>query len=384
MKKTNIAIILSGGIGKRFNGSLPKQNYEINNKSILELSLLKFLKKDFHKIIIVSHKKIIGKTKRNHENTKIKVVLGGKSRQDSVKQGLIEAKKYQPDNVLIHDSVRPFFSNNLLEKLVFQLNNNDCVFPILKINDSIRFIDKKNYKNVDRENVFSIQTPQGFNFKKIFNIYKKIEKNYTDDSIIAFENGIKISTIEGERDNFKITTREDYEYAKERFKKKEMPIRIGQGFDVHNFTVGNNLIILGVKIPFNKSLEGHSDADVGFHCIVDSILGAIGKGDIGDHFPPSDQKWKNKPSKFFMDFSKNLLEKEKFKINNIDVTLICEKPNFSKYKHKMRKSISDTLNLEIDKINVKATTTEKLGFVGRQEGIACQSVVSISKIDEIE
>ncbi len=382
MKKKNIAIILSGGIGKRFNGKLPKQNYKINNKSILELSLLKFLKKDFHKIIIVSHKTIIIKTKKKYENVKIKVVLGGKSRQDSVKKGLIEAKKYQPDNVIIHDSVRPFFSNYLLDKLIYKLNNNNCVFPILKINDSIRFIDKKNYKNINRENVFSIQTPQGFNFKKIYNTYQKIKKNYTDDSIIAFENGIKISTIDGERDNFKITTKEDYEYAKQRFNNKEMSIRIGQGFDVHNFTAGKYIIILGVKIPFNKSLEGHSDADVGFHCIVDSILGAIGKGDIGDHFPPSDPKWKNKPSKYFMDFSKNLLIKEKFKINNIDVTLICEKPNFTQYKNKMRKSISDTLDLEIDKINVKATTTEKLGFVGREEGIACQSVVSISKIDE--
>ena len=176
MKKTNIAIILSGGIGKRFNGSLPKQNYEINNKSILELSLLKFLKKDFHKIIIVSHKKIIGKTKRNHEHTKIKVVLGGKSRQDSVKQGLIEAKKYQPDNVLIHDSVRPFFSNNLLEKLVFQLNNNDCVFPILKINDSIRFIDKKITKMLIEKMFFQFKLLKALILKKYLTFIRRLKK----------------------------------------------------------------------------------------------------------------------------------------------------------------------------------------------------------------
>ena len=159
--------------------------------------------------------------------------------------------------------------------------------------------------------------------------------------------------------------------------------RVGSGFDVHNLVPGNFLIIFGIKIPFNKRLEGHSDADVGFHSIVDSILGALGKGDIGDHFPPSQNKWKNKESSYFLKHSYKILKKEGWIINNLDLTLICEKPKITVYKNKMIESIKDILSIEKEKINIKATTTEKLGFIGRNEGIACQSIISISK-DNVE
>ena len=283
-----------------------------------------------------------------------------------------------PENVVIHDCVRPFFSNNLLERICHYLKKNDSVIPVLNINDSLRFKDENNYTDINRANHYLIQTPQGFNFKKIYAAYKKTTDLHSDDSIIAFNDNIKIYTINGERDNFKITTIEDYEYCKKRLMNNSI-IKVGSGFDVHNLIPGTHLIIFGIKIPFNKKLEGHSDADVGFHSIVDSILGALGKGDIGDHFPPSESKWKNKDSSFFLRYSNDLLEKEGWIINNLDVTLICEKPKMTIYKEKMRESIKNILLIKKEKINIKATTTEKLGFIGRNEGIACQSIISISK-----
>ena len=312
MKKKNIAIILSGGTGKRFNGVKPKQFYKIGDKTILEHCLINILEEDFYKIVIVSHQSVINLTKSNFKNKKIVVIKGGKNRQDSVKNALLGIKKFRPDNVIIHDSVRPFYSNKLLRTILKKINTSDSVIPIIKIHDSLRYLNKKEYKNVERDNIFAIQTPQGFNYRKIFNAYKNLDKIYTDDSMIAFENNIKITTIDGERDNIKITTKSDYDYVKTKIMKKTLNIRIGQGFDVHNLIPGKNLILCGIKIPYSKKLEGHSDADVGFHCIVDSILGAIGKVHIGEHFPPSEAKWKEKPSIFFMNYPSHLLKKKKF------------------------------------------------------------------------
>jgi len=384
MKKKNIAIILSGGVGKRFKKKIPKQLYKLNNKTIIEITLEKFVQTGFfEKIIIVSNKKIINETKKISGGKKIQIISGGKTRQESVLKGLKEAKRYNPKNVIIHDVVRPFFSKKLLDKILKKLSTKDCVIPIQKISDSVRYFKNNSYIDVNRENLNLIQTPQGFNFQKIFNAYKKLKKNHTDDSIIAYNNGIKISVIDGERMNFKITDKKDYELAKQIWKEnKHMDIvKIGHGFDVHALKPEKDLIILGIKIPFSKGLEGHSDADVGIHALVDAILGALGMGDIGEHFPPSDVKWKNKSSKYFLEYTKDLLLKKKYKINNIDITLICEKPKLTKYKKNMKKSIAKILNIHSEKINVKATTTEKLGFLGREEGIACQSSVCITKND---
>ena len=384
MKKKNIAIILSGGVGKRFKENIPKQLYKLNNKTIIEITLEKFVQTGFfEKIIIVSNKKIINETKKISGEKRLQIIAGGKTRQESVLKGLKEAKHCNPNNVIIHDVVRPFFSKKLLDKILKKLSTKDCVIPIQKVSDSVRYFKNNSYIDVNRENLNLIQTPQGFNFLKIFNAYKKLKKNHTDDSIIAYNNGIKISVIDGERMNFKITDKNDYELAKQLWKENKYMdiVKIGHGFDVHALKPEKDLIILGIKIPFSKGLEGHSDADVGFHALVDAILGALGMGDIGEHFPPSDIKWKNKPSKYFLEYTKDLLLKKNYKINNIDITLICEKPKLTKYKKNMKKSIAKILNIHSEKINVKATTTEKLGFLGREEGIACQSSVCITKND---
>ncbi len=385
MQKNNLAIILSGGKGKRFDSSKAKQLFKINNKTIIENSVQKFLdSRLFNKIILVSHKELISSTKSLFKDKKIKIISGGKTRQESVFIGLKEAKKNDPKYVFIHDSVRPFFSLDLLKTIMNNLKNNYGVIPSINVHDSVRYFKSKYYKDVPRENLKLIQTPQGFYFDLIYEAHKKVRKSiYTDDSLILYEFKNKIKIIKGEKLNFKITTKEDFEIGKLLAKGiiDMSQIRVGTGFDVHKFKSGKFLKLFGVEIPFNKSLEGHSDADVGFHSIVDSILGALCLGDIGNHFPPTDNKWKNKSSLFFMKYAKNLLIREKFKINNLDITIICERPKVSKYQNKFIKSVAEALNINFKIVNIKGTTTEKLGFLGREEGIACQVSVTLSKDD---
>ena len=199
--------------------------------------------------------------------------------------------------------------------------------------------------------------------------------------MLVFNNEKNVLLIPGEILNFKITEKNDLNKSIKLLEgvMNNVNVRTGIGFDVHKFKKGKSLLLFGIKIPFNKSLVGHSDADVGFHSIVDAILGSIGKGDIGEHFPPTEKKWKNKNSLFFLDYANDLLQRESFTINNLDITLICERPKIINYKKKMKNKISSILKIDSNLINKKGTTTEKLGFLGREEGIACQSIVTVSK-----
>ncbi len=381
-----IALIVSGGEGKRFDRKLPKQFFKINNKSILEQCVKKFADSNlFYKVVIVCNKDFINESRKVLNKYKLSYVKGGNSRQESVYNGLKSIKKYYPSKVLIHDAVRPFFSKNLLYEIVKKLEKHDSVIPILKVVDSIRSFEKENYKNLNRENIKLIQTPQAFDFKKIYDSHKKFRNEInTDDSLLFYKNGNKIKTITGEIMNIKVTEKKGFEEFKKMYEnnKEYSNIRIGNGFDVHKFKKGKNLKLLGVNLPFHKSLVGHSDADVGIHALVDAILGAISEGDIGEHFPPTEKKWKNKNSEFFLDYTKNLMKKNGFLVNNIDITVICEEPKISKYKQKMKKKLAKILEMRKEHLNIKGTTTEKLGFLGRKEGIACQVTVSVCKINE--
>ena len=380
-----IALIVSGGEGKRFDKKLPKQFFRINGESILEQCVKKFADSNlFDKIFVVCNKDFINESKKILNKYRIFYVKGGNSRQESVYNGLKSIKKYSPNKVIIHDAVRPFFSKSLLYEIIKKLKRNESVVPTLKIFDSVRLFEKKKYKNVSRENIKIIQTPQAFDFKKIYDAHKRFKnETYTDDSLLFYKNGNKIKTILGEIMNVKVTEKKGFKELEKIYedKKQDICLRIGNGFDVHKFKKGNALKLLGINLPFNKSLMGHSDADVGIHAIVDAILGAISKGDIGEHFPPTEKKWKNKNSEFFLEYTRNLMKKSGFLVNNIDITVICEKPKISKYKQKMKQKIAKILEIKKDSVNIKGTTTEKLGFLGREEGIACQVTVSVFKIN---
>lgn len=384
MSKKVSVIILSAGEGKRFSKEISKQFYKIEKETILEINLRKFINnKSVENIIIVTSKKLEQKTKK-YSSDKISVVIGGKTRQESVKNGLIQSKKFKSKIVLIHDSARPFFNKNLISNLIANTSESQGCIPCININDSLKKINNNYIKNMSRKNIFQVQTPQSFPLEKILSGHLITKNNkHKDDSSIASEINLPIKVIPGLKKNIKVTDKNDIDFINMIYKsEKKKRISVGMGFDVHEFESGNFVIICGVKIPYTKKLKGHSDADVGHHTLVDAILGSISEGDIGEHFPPSDEKWKDAPSSLFVEFTRKLLLKKKAVIQNIDLTFICEEPKILKHKLEIKKNIAQLLKIDTKNINVKATTTEKLGFLGRKEGIAAQAVVT-TEITEI-
>ena len=366
----NYFIILGAGSGKRFNIHKPKQYYNYKNKKIFEHSIEKALNsKLFKKIILVSDnpKKIPSKYIKN-----ILIIKGGKERSDSSLLALKKIKKYKPTNVLIHDAARPDFSLKLLKNLINNLKKNDAVIPVIQSKDSIKYKIKKTLFNLDGNKIFLTQTPQAFNYKKVYELANKQIDNVTDEAALFIENNLKIKFIKGENQNSKITFLDDVK------KKKNL---VGIGFDIHRLIKGKNLYLGGIKIPFHSGLRGHSDGDVILHAIIDSLLGALGQKDIGTYFPSNGNKFKNIRSAKMLKPIINKLYKHNYFIDNIDINLICEKPKVSKYRDKIIKSLSSLLDLNLKLINLKGKTVEKLGLIGKEKAIACEVITSITKYD---
>ena len=379
-----VALILAAGRGFRFGRSTPKQYLKLNGQSILARSIR----------IISSHPRIKSIRVVIHPDDKmlyeettadfnlLKPIFGGAERQDSVRLGLESFKEFKPKFVLIHDAVRPFISEQIINDILFSLERKTkAVIPGLMIKDSIKRVHNKIVtSSVDRTNLWQAQTPQGFNFQTIIKAHEAAKGlKFTDDAAIAELSGIKVEVIEGSHENFKITTSQDLERGKQllNYKGGNNILRVGIGSDVHRFKKGTAIVLCGIKIPFNKSLEGHSDADVAMHAITDAILGAVGAGDIGVHFPPSEPKWKNSSSEVFLHHAANKVQHHRGQIINIDLTIICEKPKINEYRSQMQKNIARILKISSKKVNIKATTTEQLGFLGREEGIAAQAIAGV-------
>lgn len=382
MSKKVSVIILCAGVSKRFKNNVPKQLYKINQKSLLQINLEIFTKNNsINDIVVVSSKKYLKKTNEISNKFSSKIVIGGKTRQQSVYNGLKALKKRSPNFVLIHDCARPFVTQNLIDELIKNTTTKNASIPAIKIVDSVKKITEEKSKVIDRENLFSIQTPQCFPFEIIYNAHKNTKSiSFTDDSSLVEKLNFPVKIVEGSRKNIKITSNRDIPFAKMIYNSLQtgnFVNKVGLGFDVHKFEKGDKVTLCGIDIPFDKKLIGHSDADVCFHSIVDAILGSLSLGDIGDHFPPNEKKWKNANSKIFMDFAKIKLAENNAEIQNLDLTIICEQPKIGKYKQQMREQVSSILDLSVDLVNVKATTSEKLGFTGREEGIAAQSIVLI-------
>jgi 2-C-methyl-D-erythritol 4-phosphate cytidylyltransferase/2-C-methyl-D-erythritol 2,4-cyclodiphosphate synthase len=360
----NLALIVAGGSGSRFGGQIPKQYQLLQGKQVLAHTVQAFTNHpDISGVMVV-----ISPEHEQYYNLDVPFCHGGKERQDSVRLGLIALEKLKPENVLIHDAARPFVSHQVISNVLAGLKNHEAVIPVISAKDSVRLDGTA----VDRNKLQIVQTPQGFNFKKILHAHQHNSSHWvklTDDAQVAEVSGMNLFFVEGDEMNRKITTQQD-------LGANSSP-RIGMGFDVHQFEAGDGVIICGVKIAHDKKLKGHSDADVGLHAITDAILGAIGAGDIGDHFPPSDTRWKNADSAQFLKHAASLVNGE---INNIDVTIICEEPKITPHKKAMKERIAEILNISADRVSVKATTTEGLGFTGRREGIAAQAVASINVI----
>lgn len=373
-----IAIIVAGGSSSRFNSKKPKQYELLDGLTVLEKTISQFLKSSFViDVIVVIRPEDVALYKQATDKLKILThCFGGETRSDSVLQGLITAKKYNPDYVLIHDACRPFVSPQLIDKLIEELIAGEtAVCPVIQVTETVKRVINGQAESVNRENLFLVQTPQCFLYNEIYraSLAKNSTIEYTDETSLFESIGELVKYVHGERENIKITRRED---LVEKFE-----ILTGSGFDAHRFTseeYSDGFITLGgIKIPHTRKIIAHSDGDVLIHALVDALLGAIGAGDIGEHFPPSDNQWKNADSMLFLKFTLDLLNKKNASINNIDLTVICEKPRLSDYKNSIKNNIATATGLKEERINVKATTTEKMGFTGRGEGIAVMAMATI-------
>ncbi|MDB5472851.1 MAG: bifunctional 2-C-methyl-D-erythritol 4-phosphate cytidylyltransferase/2-C-methyl-D-erythritol [Devosia sp.] len=310
-------------------------------------------------------------------------VFGGPTRQASVLEGLKALAPSRPDLVLIQDAARPFAAPQIIANVLAALEQFDGALPALPVTDTIkRTLDGQQIAATeDRTQLAAAQTPQGFRFGQIFSAHMRastIRRQFTDDAEIAEWAGLRVALVPGDRDNIKITHADDFARA-ERIMHgdRRMETRVGTGFDVHPFEPGNAVWLGGVEIPHSARLKGHSDADVALHALTDAILGAIGEGDIGVHFPPSDMRWKGAASSVFLKHAGALVAQAGGRIVNLDVTIVCEAPRIAQHVPAMREAIAGTLGIAATRIAIKATTSEQLGFTGREEGIVAMASASI-------
>ena len=366
----NYFVILAAGKSKRFNKKIPKQFFNYRNKEIIDHSIEKSLNsKLFKKILIVSNN--LKHLKKKKYPKSISIIKGGKERSDSSLKALKYLKRYKPKNVFIHDAARPNFSIKLLKNIAKNLKNNKAVVPIINSKDTIKYKTQNRIFNLNRNNLLLTQTPQAFRFKNLYEIAKDQKSKVTDEATLFINNDFKIKFIPGEKANNKITYIDDIKTPKTFY---------GIGFDIHKLVKNKKLYLGGVKIPFHSGLEGHSDGDVILHAIIDSILGAIRKKDIGTYFPNTKQFKNIRSPKMLKPIMINL-NKSNFFINNLDINLICQKPRVSKYRDKIIKSVSKLTGINENQINLKGKTVEKLGLIGKEKAIACETIISITKYD---
>jgi 2-C-methyl-D-erythritol 4-phosphate cytidylyltransferase/2-C-methyl-D-erythritol 2,4-cyclodiphosphate synthase len=375
------ALIVAGGSGSRLGDGLPKQYRPVAGVPMLRRSIETFLACP----PITSVQVVIGADHlAAYDQATAGLLLpdaeiGGDTRQESVRTGLEALSDDPPDFILIHDAARPLVSTMLIEAVAAALRNGaQAVLPLLPIPDSLRRMqDGHVASSLPREGVCRAQTPQGFAFAAIRHAHERFAgSNATDDISLAERAGLAIAPVAGEEINFKITTAQDFDMA-ERLLAGGTETRTGLGFDVHRFVAGDHLWLCGVRIPHTHALEGHSDADAGLHALTDAILGALAAGDIGQHFPPSDERWRGAPSHRFLEHAVELVRAAGGAIVHCDVTVICERPELAPYRDTMRACIADILHTNVSRVSVKATTSEGLGFTGRGEGLAAQAVATI-------
>jgi len=366
---SNCFILLAAGKGKRFKSNTLKQFSYYKNKPLFMHSIEKAIKSNlFKEIVLVTNNKI------NLKNKKIRIIKGGKERYQSSLKALEYIKNKKFKYVFIHDAARPNFSINLLKNLKKKLNKNKAVVPYINTDHSTKYAKKNKVVNLKREKVLLTQTPQCFDFKTLYSLSINNKTLVTDEATLFLNNNKKIKFIKGEEANIKITKKTDLHTT-------PMKTFFGIGFDIHKLIKNKKLYLGGIKIPYHSGLKGHSDGDVILHSIIDALLGALRKKDIGSLYPSSKNKFKNIRSSKMLVPVISILKDNNCYINNLDINLICEKPKVSKYRNKILNSLSKLLNIDNDIINLKGKTVEKLGLIGKENAIACESIVSINKYE---
>jgi len=376
---SNFFIILAAGINKRLNSRIPKPYIKVNNKELIQYSIdTANSVRNINKIVIVyndKHKKFL----KNKNFNKCLKVIGGKSRAESVFNALKIIKKYKCQNVLIHDAARPHVSTQLINNVLSTLKKNKTAIPVLKIKDTIKIKKKNKINNINRDLLYSTQTPQGFNYDYIYKLNSNFfDEKITDDSSLFINNNKKIKFINGDENNNKITTTTDVKMLNN---KKQKKIKYGIGFDIHRLVPKRKLYLGGIKIPFELGTLGHSDGDPVLHAITDSVLGACQMGDIGEKFSDKNKKFKNIKSTIILSKIINDINSKNYSINNIDINIITQKPKIKKYKYKMINKIAKICRISSSQINIKGKTTEKLGIIGKEKAIACEVITSVIKND---
>jgi 2-C-methyl-D-erythritol 4-phosphate cytidylyltransferase / 2-C-methyl-D-erythritol 2,4-cyclodiphosphate synthase len=376
------ALIVAAGAGERFGGSLPKQYQDLGGETILRRSVLAFLGHPHIDGIQV----VINQAHRDLYDKSVvglslgEPVIGGSTRQDSVRLGLEALEKAgKPRLVMIHDAARPLIDAATITAVRKALDKNRGAIAAKPLVDTLkRGNDTQIEATIDRTNLWQAHTPQAFHFDDILAAHRSaIGQQLTDDAAVAEKAGLNVVLIPSNPDNMKITNPDDLDRAARLLGHHFSDIRTGMGFDVHRLVPGDAITICGVTIPHNRTLEGHSDADVGLHALVDALLGAMGAGDIGVHFPPSDTKWKGKDSAHFVRHAVSMISERGGIISHVDVTLLCEQPRIGPHRQAMVQRMADLLEIAPDRVSVKATTTERLGFTGREEGMAAQAIATL-------
>ena len=375
------ALVVAGGRGSRFGGDVPKQYQPLGGAMVLRHAVAAFAR----------HPRVTGVLVAIRQEDQalfddavaglpvLPPVAGGATRQDSVRLGLEALASYHPRRVLIHDGARPFPDTALIDRVIQALDEAPAAVPCLPLRDTIKRAESGMIRaTVDRAELWRAQTPQGFQFDQILAAHHAAAgSELTDDSAVAEAAGLAPLLVVGSEDNLKVTTTEDLAAAERLIIARLGDVRVGQGFDVHAFGPGDRIFICGVEIPHGASLVGHSDADVGLHALTDALLGAIGAGDIGMHFLPGDPRWRGAASDQFLRHAADLVGARAGSVAAVDVTIICERPKIGPHRVAMVKRIAEILGIAAERVSVKATTTDRLGFTGRGEGIAAQAVATV-------
>ena len=378
-----IALIVAAGRGTRAGGDVPKQYRALGGLTVLRRTIDALLSHPaIDAVQVVIHPDDAGRyaIATSGMGGVLPSVFGGEERQDSVLKGLEALEQHAPETVLIHDAARPFVSHAVISGVLAALADHKAAFPALPVVDALwkggrgRILAEQ-----PRESLYRAQTPQGFHFNAILDAHRSATAPALDDVAVAFAKGYKIAITEGAPENFKLTTPADFERAGKMLD-KHMDIRTGNGFDVHKFTDGDHVTLCGLDIPHDHALLGHSDADVAMHAVTDAIFGALAEGDIGQWFPPSESEWKGAASDIFLKKAAERTSERGFTLSNVDCTIICEAPKIGPHAEEMRANLANILGIGVDRVSVKATTSEKLGFTGRGEGIAAMATATLVKL----
>ncbi|AWJ87581.1 bifunctional 2-C-methyl-D-erythritol 4-phosphate cytidylyltransferase/2-C-methyl-D-erythritol 2,4-cyclodiphosphate synthase (plasmid) [Azospirillum sp. TSH58] len=384
-----IALIVAAGTGQRFGAERPKQYLDLAGQPVLLRTVEAFRRHPKVSAVRV----VINPAFRDLYDAAVagldlpEPVAGGASRQDSVRNGLEALAESAPDLVLIHDAARPLIDADTIDAVIAALDHSPAALAAVPVADTLK---RGNgglggglggglvTGTVDRSGLWRAQTPQGFRFPDILAAHRAAAGlELTDDAAVAERAGLPVALVPAREENFKVTTPDDLTRAARALDSALSDIRTGSGFDVHRFAEGDHVTLCGVRVPHTHRLDGHSDADVGLHALTDAILGALCAGDIGSHFPPSDPQWRGADSALFLKHAAELVTARGGRIAHVDVTIICERPKVGPHREAMTARVAEILGMPVDRVSVKATTTERLGFTGRGEGIAAQAVATV-------